>query len=270
MTRLGSETKKAALRRSQISLNEGLEKRLRLYAVGAGAGSLGLLALAQPTKAQIVFTPVSVTVENGTVPIDLNHDGITDFSIVDKALTGSCCFYTQVLRVNGNDNLGAGVLGGRGAAAALRAGNVIGPGDPFQNVQNTSANMATAFNDSNSFFYVFGEFANTTNRFLGLRFQFSGQTHYGWAQFTFVQAGFNGSIPYVTAHLMGYAYDTVPNQPLRAGQKVSGDVDSSLNRPGQNTPRAATSLQHATLPLLALGSQGLSVWRRKEVSESFD
>src|SRR5690349_4002571 len=126
MTRSGSEHKNEASRRGQIRLSESLEKRLRVYAVGAGAGSLGLLALTQPTRAQIVFTPVNVTVNNGTVPIDLNHDGITDFDIVDKALTGSCCFYTQVLRVNGNGHLGAGVVGGRGEAAALRAGMVIG------------------------------------------------------------------------------------------------------------------------------------------------
>ena len=253
MTRLPSQSNDAAPGRTKVNLSEALERRLRLYAAGAGAGTLGLFALAPQARAQIVFTPVNIGVKNGTIAIDLNHDGVTDFNIEDKTLTGSCCFYTQVLRVNGNSNVGASVVGGRGEAAALRAGRVIGAGDPFENVQNASATMATAFNDSNSFFYVFGLFANTSNRFLGLKFQFSGETHYGWAEFTFVQAGFNGSIPYVTAQLLCYAYNTVPNQRLRAGQKSSSDVGSSL--------------QPASLGLLALGSQGLNAWRREEAAD---
>ena len=268
MTRPSSQDYQVAPPRTKINLSDKLEKRLRLYALGAGAGSLGLLALAPPARAQIVFTPLNVTLKNGTVPIDLNHDGIVDFSIADKDLTTMCCFYTQVLRVNGNGNVGASVVGGRGSAGALQAGRVIGPGDPFENVQSVSAPMATAFNDSNSFLFVYGQFANTVNRFLGLKFQFSGETHYGWVQFTFVQAGFHGSIPFVTARLVGYAYDAVPDQPLRAGQRDSSDVDARLNSPGSHlTPHAAPALQPPSLGLLAFGSAGLSAWRRNDALE---
>ena len=38
-------------------------------------------ALAMPVQARIVYTPVNVNLPtNGSYPIDLNHDGITDFT----------------------------------------------------------------------------------------------------------------------------------------------------------------------------------------------
>ncbi len=48
-----------------------------MYVVAAG--SLGVLGVAQPVNATIVFTPANVTLKKGTLPIDLNHDGIVDF-----------------------------------------------------------------------------------------------------------------------------------------------------------------------------------------------
>jgi hypothetical protein len=243
MTTLQSEIPEGI---SRATAQGGLEKRLLGYAVAATAGA-GILSV-QAAKASIVVTPVNTTLTNGSLAIDLNHDGITDFNLVDKDITKSCCFYTQVLRINGDGNVGAAVVGGNGAAWALAAGQLIGAGDRFQNVQNFAAHLATAFNDSNSFFFVFGHFANTTDKFLGLKFEISGQTYYGWAEFSFVRAGFDGSIPYVTADLQDYAYDTVPNQSLLAGQEATAAPE-----PG-------------ALGLLALGFAGLRFWRKKKVA----
>jgi hypothetical protein len=41
---------------------------------------MSLLALAPTAAAEVVYTPVNVTISgNGSIKIDLNHDGITDF-----------------------------------------------------------------------------------------------------------------------------------------------------------------------------------------------
>jgi hypothetical protein len=83
---------------------------------------------------------------------------------------------------------------------------------------------------------------------LGLKFLINGQTHYGWAHVTV-----NGS----RAVLNGYAYETVPNQPITTG-KTSGPVEV-----GESLP-VEIPAQPATLSALAWGSQGLDIWRRVE------
>ena len=45
----------------------------------AGAVGVGLLLTAGPASARIVYTPAYTPVVGSTFPLDLNHDGITDF-----------------------------------------------------------------------------------------------------------------------------------------------------------------------------------------------
>lgn len=239
--------------RATKPIKHSLERRLLTYAAAASAAGTGLVA-ASAASARIIYTPVNLTLTKGALPLDLDHDGIADFMIVDKSNPGTCCFYTQVLNINGNRNAGAGVVAQSRSAVALHAGAPIGPADPFENVQSAVARMATAFNDSNSFFLTYGAFANTANRFLGLKFEISGQTHYGWAALGFVRAGFHGSIPFITARLIGFAYEDVANQPIPAGRVSDGGA--SL--------RPAPASAPGTLGLLALGSPGLDFWRRRE------
>jgi hypothetical protein len=49
-----------------------------MYAVAAG---VGMLALAQPSEAKIVYTPANAQIGGtvGKLNLDLNNDGITDF-----------------------------------------------------------------------------------------------------------------------------------------------------------------------------------------------
>ena len=103
---------------------------------------------------------------------------------------------------------------------------------------------------------------NVTNRYLGLRFIFNGKTRYGWARLS-VQASASG----ITATLTGYAYETIAGKSIKAGQTKeaadeSGEEDfgpsASLTSPIPNMPHPAS------LGMLALGAQGVPMWRRKE------
>jgi len=80
-----------------------------------------------------------------------------------------------------------------------------------------------------------------------------GQAHYGWARLnvTICLLRSPGCLPgnQITETLTGYAYDTVPNQGLLAGQTTA-------------TP------EPGTLGLLALGSLGLGFWRRRKAVAS--
>jgi hypothetical protein len=95
---------------------------------------------------------------------------------------------------------------------------------------------------------IFGPWANISQHFLGFKFEINRQVHYGWAELS-VKAGPRNGAPAIAATLLGYAYDTVPNQPVPAGLRSDA---------------CAPKLEPGTLGLLALGSPGLAFWRKKE------
>ncbi|MGA2611628.1 MAG: hypothetical protein ABSH01_29635, partial [Terriglobia bacterium] len=101
-----------------------------------------------------------------------------------------------------------------------------------------------------------GRWANVRGRYLGLKFRIKGKIHYGWARLN-VTVG-NSRI---TATLTGYAYDTIPNKTIIAGQ-TKGPDDNMIEEPSASMTVPAS--QPATLGALAMGAPGLSIWRREE------
>jgi len=241
--------------------SSSLDHRLLTYSLAASAAGVGLLAFARPAAAEIVFTPSHAKLTNGILGIDLNHDGLIDFVLVDKGSnnTSSCSFCDQRLDVTGKGNVGAAVVGKLKKAAPITAGAVIGPLATFSDVEATGLLMASAFNDDNSFFPIKGKFANTKSLYLGLKFEISGQVHYGWVGFSVIRAGFHND-PYVTATLNGYAYQSVADTPIIAGKTSSGkagraDAKADSQNSGSGGP---------TLGMLAMGAPALFAWRREE------
>ena len=141
----------------------------------------------------------------------------------------------------------------------LKAGFVIGPWARSR-FSHRDPVMARRLTYSGNATYQ-GLWANSgkgvKDRYLGLRFEIDGRLHYGWARF-------NVSFPNHTlkATLTGYAYETIPGKAIVAGKTKGPEQISSVEYPG---PAAlAAPAPDATLGLLALGSPGLSIWRRKE------
>jgi hypothetical protein len=98
-----------------------------------------------------------------------------------------------------------------------------------------------------------------------LRFKIAGKIHYGWARLS-VQVLNQSSI---TATLSGYAYETIPGKPIIAGKiKDPSDENSvdegSVDLRGPAAGPIGSVPKAATLGLLAMGSPGISVWRREE------
>jgi hypothetical protein len=81
----------------------------------------------------------------------------------------------------------------------------------------------------------------------------SGEVHYGWARMT-VGKRFDHVL------LTGYAYETIPNKPLKAGQTVEtpeeGDAESPISW--------SLPAQGPSLGMLARGHDALEIWRKKE------
>lgn len=74
--------------RRVVRVHAGLEKSLSVYAYAAAAAGVSLLALAPSAEARIVYTPTYtiIPVNGGPVALDLNHDGIADFSFLNASI----------------------------------------------------------------------------------------------------------------------------------------------------------------------------------------
>ena len=229
-------------------VSENFESRLSAYAMAAGAAGVGLLAAAPSANAKVVYTPVHIVFDGGTVPIDLNHDGINDFvlSIYNFISNGRRLQVRGVAPQNGV--LCSGSSGY--PPLALKAGYRIGTGERYGSFDRRGAPAVNVV-DTKFGTYVGGPFANAGNRFLGLKFNLNGETHYGWALLR-AGAGVVGNRSTIKATLLGYAYDTVAGQAIGAGQGAAADEKSDEK---SEAPEART------LGMLALG---WPAWRRKE------
>lgn len=220
-----------------------LKSRMNAYALAAGAAGVTMLALAQPATAEIVFTPSDAILPlNQYISIDLNHDGAPDV----RFLLNSHFYHTFLgdLTVKGDGGIVAMVeeFGVR-SAAPLLAGATIGPDQEFAKV---NLRMATSHGADIPSYYIYsrtekGAWGNLQNRFLGVRFVIEGTIHYGWIRMTVGSSGRP-----LSATITGYAYETAPDQPIKAGQ-MSGEADA---------PALPSATAVGSLGALALGSTG--------------
>jgi hypothetical protein len=199
--------------------------------------------------AEIVVTHTHVTLERHSVPFPISLKGATEFTLSNHERG---VYSSSLLVIPAS---GASVVGRSNQVVALKFGAVIGGRREFE-----AGKQLLAFEYSGRFRSPFtsGPFANTTNRFLGLKFELNGQLHYGWAGFGKVYHSRS-----VASVLLAYAYETDPNTPIYAGQSSDSPSESRQLCGGAIAPNTAKQ-QPATLDLLALGSLGLDAWRKRE------
>ena len=217
-----------------------------------GVALLVALSMTQRSEARIVYTRAHVVISiNNYYDLDLNHDGVADFTIKNAGNYGRYRLYASVPAGNGV----VGGIGSNGAqAAALIRGEQIGPGQMFVAPDVT---MRECIRHA----ICWGDWDNVTNRYLGLKFVIHGKLHYGWARLNVQEKVF------FTATLTGYAYETTAGKSINAGQTkgAAGEWDeegfgtgASVMSPITDTP------QPAALGMLALSAQSVPLWRRRE------
>src|SRR4029077_1885007 len=75
-------------------LSDSLHRQLNAYALSACAAGVGVLALAVPAEAKIIYTPAHVVIGKGQkFQLDLNHDGIKDFGLANGSCGQFCTVY---------------------------------------------------------------------------------------------------------------------------------------------------------------------------------
>jgi hypothetical protein len=224
--------------RKPSQLSHSLHSRLEMYAVAASAAGAGFLSLAQPAQAKVVYTPTHQTVgANGVYNLDVNHDGTVDF-LVQQWNYGNWSSNNQLLA---DPAFGNGVQGGKHLAAALLAGASIGPTENFiAGDANGEVMLSITHFTTGGTSYVHGAWANVRNRYLGLKFQIAGKTHYGWARLNVERNTFHFAVA-----LTGYAYETTPDTPIKAGQTTGGVADSSAGTSPKSLGELALGAQNA-------------------------
>ena len=253
--------------RRRVRLPGKLENTLGSY-VAAMAGT-GLLALAPSAEGKIVYTPThKIIPSNTSLKLDLNADGIADFVFENirmgsARLSHATGFPTShgYLRLIGqlSQNLAVGHTSVTlNLADALNAKAKIGPSAGF--LSDPTESMEFCFKTPENSSVLHGSWLGVSNKYVGLKFQIEGQTHYGWARLSGVRQGPN--LCSLTAVLTGYAYETIPNQPILAG-KTSG---TQARGPSNALLYAAPQREERTLGLLAQGARALEIWRRPEES----
>jgi len=198
-----------------------LERRLAAYSLAAGAVIGGAGAYAT-----VHYTETNVTLNTFPSSFDILFGGENKFSITLAHNVGG--WNLAAVGANTANAMWRGTSMGT-FAIPLDKGDAVKGG--YWGNNPISWNMAGYVTASS---YT-GNFRDTTNKYLGVRFFLSGNTNYGW-----VAAQVNSNVTEVK--ITGYAYNDSMNGGIEAGSIV---------------PEAGS------LALLALGATGLAAWRKK-------
>jgi hypothetical protein len=219
--------------------------------MAAAAASVSLLALAQPAEGSVVITNVNIPITSKGISLDLNKDGITDFHLKFRSNPGASLLvsYLSVKGVVGD----AVMANGHYASALLRSAK-IGPSAHFGGTSAKSYLMERK-SCSGSGCFLEGDWGgNHPNRFVGVKFKISGAIHYGWIRVSITSNKTLGSV--LKGTVTEYGYETIANKLVKAGlpsSTAAAPEDAGIGMVEQRT----------SLGALALGADGLALWRRE-------
>jgi len=201
-----------------------------------------MLAMAVPAQAKVVYTPDNQQIGGG-LSLSLSHNGIADFVISNFYSSTSSTLALSIGPVNpSNEIFSTGSNRLSVFAAALPAGMEIGPNGKFK--KRRGEGMANGIDLNGT---CQGPWIHAHEQYLGLKFIIKGEIHFGWARLNV-----NCVYPHpINGTLTGYAFETVANKPIVAGETQGAEVNAD---PG-------------TLGNLARGAAAISNWRGKQTTD---
>lgn len=243
-------------------LLDRINRHLNAYSVAALTAGVGALALASPAAGEVIVTKANVQIPyGGQASIDLNKDGIDDFTLTGEVANYDHSFYGTFAAVPlAGGRVMAGARGPLGPyASALAKGAKIGPSARFSSSLARSQVTIERFvgeASAGTTITYYGKWSPTSGaHYLGVKFLIKGATHYGWIRFSF-KPRFE-----LAGTITEFAYETVANKKIQAGQ-TSDAPDAAVNSPHQELPTVSSP----SLGMLALGTDGFPLWRRHEDS----
>lgn len=202
--------------------SENLSKRLTQY----GALTAAIAGVVNASGQGIVYSGIiDGTANNTTYDLDLDGDGNVDFVFEHYYYSKN---YGNLLSVNVNfafnpQNAIIGSFDSYIYPFALNDGDLISSGNPnwindsnigFLNRYSYCYNSKTAWCSSVS---------KSTPKYMGLRFEFNGEIHYGWARLEI------GIVPSDWV-LKDFAYNETAGESIRAGQQTLGIQETAFSK----------------------------------------
>ncbi len=255
------------LKSTKSKANSKTIERLATYSAMAGA----LLLPGLGAHAEIIYTDVdpdeTYNTDGDSYLLDLDDDGIIDFIVYVVNFSYPGLFYTSagatyagqfqdvfVFPNTANSVAGSSTGGGFAYPYALNSGDEIGAGLEFQSNSIQSMVYYLAVLDyplpgSMTPFYSDGNWAGVTDKFLGLKFQSAGGTHYGWARL-------DCGADHHSFTIKDYAYETIADEPINAGEVPPPPVDISFAATGITVDESAGT---ATVTVTISASADVSV-----------
>ena len=146
--------------------------------------------------------------------IDMDADSTSDFLLFANSNTAGNWSWVYAI-----GNLGSGyggpsnmIAGYSGAilpyGSALDAGDLVGPALSFVSNSNNVGWLASMYSS-----VTYAPFANTGDKYLGVKFLSGGTLHYGWMRLSCTVAP-------VTYTIRDYAYEATANTPIIAGDGI--------------------------------------------------
>jgi hypothetical protein len=199
------------MKKTTLKKSNNLTKRLTQY----GALTAAIAGIAD-ANGQIIYTDITPDEGGAGVQylLDMDNDGTDDFSIRHFSASSFGGAVNNLFTAPNSSN--GGILGIDSSfdyPFALDAGATISSGQtswlPGNNYYKTM--------NYNSCNYYSSQWCGVTDKYLGLRFQIAGATHYGWARLDVNQDSGSGWL------IKDYAYNSVAGEAINAGQTLSID-----------------------------------------------
>lgn len=179
-------------------------------------------ALAVPATAEVAYTQVNVTIAvGGYYAMDLNHDGLADFTLRSPILQGLCQSGDQdswSLTVTPGSGNSVAVLAGQpnsGFTAALPTNVAVNASEAYSTGTSVMAELQWGYCGT----YTLGQWIGIPTGYIGLQFRApDGSIHYGWAKVSTAAYVDRYGVVHSMTIIWGYAYETVAGQAILTGQ----------------------------------------------------
>ena len=278
-------------------MNSNDNPKIKKYLALAG----GISSAVSAANAQVVYTDINpdflLTGNFNTYNLDLNNDSISDFTFTNidyyynSTSTSGSNVTTSVANVVGaaigNNVLNNSWMVGPSTSfyepLSLNQGDLIGASASFSSYYISSSSsigapIAANLNYQNflngvlisSSNYFFGDFVIDQEGIIGVKFNISGDIHYGWVR---VEVSSDKLLS-----IKDYAYESTPNSPIIAGDNGAGlvsvsneSIDVDIHQVDNNLRIINDSgINELNLELVNLSGQTVMNTQLKNAVDDFD